>query len=151
NTEKGVFLCVVSGKECDIDRGKFEVEEDHLCQLVFYVQKLGEDVDHLLLHCKVVKRLWQVILKLFGKQRVIPNTDKEALQNWTQMRERSPRAWSMAPLKSCGLSGKRNTRTIERVEQDLIRLGAYIWNPLGEDYLLECAWQDTEWVDQKLT
>lgn len=39
--EKGVFLYMIGGKGCDLNSGKFEEEEDYLCQLVLYVQEQG--------------------------------------------------------------------------------------------------------------
>lgn len=34
STEKGVFLCVVSSKGCDLDNKKFGKEEDHMCRCI---------------------------------------------------------------------------------------------------------------------
>lgn len=43
----------------------------------------GENLDHLLLYCKVVCRLWRVTLNWFEMQWVMPGSVREALQSWT--------------------------------------------------------------------
>ena len=37
-------------------------------------KKIGESIDHLLIHCEVAKELWSSILKLFGMDWVMPRS-----------------------------------------------------------------------------
>ena len=41
-----------------------------------------ETVNHILIHCTVVKVLWDIVLDLFGVQWVFPETVKEVLFSW---------------------------------------------------------------------
>ena len=41
-----------------------------------------ETVNHILLHCRVVRVLWEIALVLFGIQWVFPETVKEVLFSW---------------------------------------------------------------------
>ena len=41
-----------------------------------------ENVNHMLLHCIVVKTLWEIVLAIFGVQWVFPESVKEVLFSW---------------------------------------------------------------------
>jgi hypothetical protein len=45
-------------------------------------KKNGESIDHLLLHCEVVRDLWSYIFILFEKEWVMPRTVLELLTSW---------------------------------------------------------------------
>ena len=42
----------------------------------------GESSDHLLLHCKVARELWDLVFVLFGVQWVTPRTILDLFSNW---------------------------------------------------------------------
>ena len=42
----------------------------------------AESVDHLLIHCTVVRVLWDLVLGLVGVKWVFPNTVNEVLYSW---------------------------------------------------------------------
>ena len=41
-----------------------------------------ENANHILLHCIVVKTLWEIVLAIFGVQWVFPESVKEVLLSW---------------------------------------------------------------------
>ena len=41
-----------------------------------------ENVNHLLIHCTVVRVLWEIVLGVFGAQWVFPETVKEVVLSW---------------------------------------------------------------------
>ena len=41
-----------------------------------------ENANHILLHCIVVKTLWEIVLAIFGVQWVFPKSVKEVLFSW---------------------------------------------------------------------
>jgi hypothetical protein len=58
----------------------------------------GESVDHLLLHCVVVRGLWNTFFARFGLCWVMPRSVKELFASWwTGGRTRSIDVWKMVP------------------------------------------------------
>jgi hypothetical protein len=45
-------------------------------------KKCGDSIDHLLLHCEVVTKLWSVLFQLFGVAWVMPQRVSKFLRNW---------------------------------------------------------------------
>jgi hypothetical protein len=45
-------------------------------------KKSEEPIDHLLIHCKVARKLWSSILNLFGVEWVIPRWVIDLLVSW---------------------------------------------------------------------
>ena len=45
-------------------------------------KRSGESVNHLLLHCRVVREVWNFILRSFGVSWVFPKTVSELLSGW---------------------------------------------------------------------
>ena len=59
-----------------------------------------ETVNHILIHCIVVKVLWDMICALFGVQWVFPETVKEVLLSWRGpfVGEKRKKIWKSIPL-----------------------------------------------------
>jgi hypothetical protein len=58
-----------------------------------------ESVDHLLLHCRVARALWDAFFSRFGLCWVMPSTVKDLYASWwTGGRSRSAVVWKMVPL-----------------------------------------------------
>lgn len=51
----------------------------------------GDDVNPLLLHCKVATNLWSVVLRWCGVQWLMSGTVMEALQSWAKVTEKNPK------------------------------------------------------------
>ena len=54
----------------------------HLPNRCFLCGCEEENVNHILLHCIVVRVLWEIVLALFGANWVFPETVKEMLLSW---------------------------------------------------------------------
>ena len=59
-----------------------------------------ENVNHILLHCIVVRVLWEIVLALFGANWVFPKTVKEMLFSWRGpfVGEKRKKIWTFIPL-----------------------------------------------------
>ena len=59
-----------------------------------------ETVNHILLHCIVVRVLWEIVLALFGVQWVFPETVKEVLFSWRDpfVGKKRKKIWNSIPL-----------------------------------------------------
>ena len=59
-----------------------------------------ENVNHILLHCTVVRVLWEIVLTLFGVQWVFPETVKEVLFCWRGpfVGKKRKKIWNSIPL-----------------------------------------------------
>ena len=59
-----------------------------------------ETVNHILLHCTVVRVLWEIILALFGVLWVFPETVKEVLFSWKDpfVGKKRKKIWNSIPL-----------------------------------------------------
>jgi hypothetical protein len=58
-----------------------------------------ESVDHLLLHCRAARALWNAFLARFGLCWVMPSSVKELLASWwSSGHSRSVVVWKMVPL-----------------------------------------------------
>ena len=67
------------------------------CFLCGYEEK---NVNHILLHCIVVKVLWGIVLALFGAHWVFPETVKEVLLSWRGpfVGKKRKKIWNSIPL-----------------------------------------------------
>jgi hypothetical protein len=85
----------------------------------------GESINHLLLHCEIAIKLWNMVCQMFGVTWVMPSRMKDCLGSW-----RGPRGnctimhiWRMAPLRVMWcLWRERNTRSFEDRELRLLEL-----------------------------
>ena len=59
-----------------------------------------ETVNHILLHCTVVRVLWEIVLVLFGIQWVFPETVKDMLFSWrgSFVGKKRKKVWTSIPL-----------------------------------------------------
>ena len=59
-----------------------------------------ENVNHILLHCIVVRTLWEIVLALVGVQWVFPESVKEALFSWrgSFVGKKRKKIWNFIPL-----------------------------------------------------
>ena len=59
-----------------------------------------ENVNHILLHCIVVRVLWEIVLALFGVQWVFPESVKEVLFSWRDpfVGKKRKKIWNSIPL-----------------------------------------------------
>jgi hypothetical protein len=58
----------------------------------------GESVNHLLLHCRVAREVWNFILCAFGVSWVFPKTVSELLSGWHNWwGKKSSRIWNLVP------------------------------------------------------
>ena len=59
-----------------------------------------ETVNHILLHCRVVRVLWEIVFVLFGIQWVFPSTVKEVLISWRDpfVGKKKKKIWKSIPL-----------------------------------------------------
>jgi hypothetical protein len=48
----------------------------------YMCKRSGESVNHLLLHCRVVREVWNFSLRSFGVSWVFPETVSELLSSW---------------------------------------------------------------------
>jgi hypothetical protein len=66
----------------------------------------GESVDHLLLHCEVVREVWNFFLQSFGVSWVFPESVSDLLFGWHNCwGKQSSRIWNLAPTAYCGQFG----------------------------------------------
>lgn len=56
--------------------------EFHYFQLVLFVQEVWESVDHWLLYCNYVSKVWYFIFSVFGIWWVIPRKVVDVLHHW---------------------------------------------------------------------
>jgi hypothetical protein len=96
-------------------------------------KKSGESIDHLLLHCEIVRDLWSYILILFGVEWVMPRTVLELLNNWGAAigYGHAKEAWRLALL--CLLWciwRERNVRLFEDIETSMVELRKQLFNTL---------------------
>ena len=81
-------------------------------------------MDHLLIHCPVVSRLWSWILGALGISWVLPQTVAELLFSWWNgLGRHSSDVWNLFPLCLMWCTWKeRNSRTFEDVSSTDIQL-----------------------------
>ena len=72
----------------------------HLPNRCFLCGCEEENVNHILLHCIVVRVLWEIVLVLFGANWVFPETVKEMLLSWRGllMGKNKKKIWTSIPL-----------------------------------------------------
>ena len=72
----------------------------HLPNRCFLCGCEEENVNHILLHCIVVRVLWEIVLALFGANWVFPETVKEMLFSWRGpfVGEKRKKIWTSIPL-----------------------------------------------------
>ena len=72
----------------------------HLLNHCFLCGCEEENVNHILLHCIVVRVLWEIVLALFGAQWVFPETVKEVLFSWRDpfVGKKRKKIWNSIPL-----------------------------------------------------
>jgi len=60
------------------------IKKDECCGggVVYMCKKSGESIDHLLIHCKVARKLWSSILNLLGVEWVMSRWVIGLLSNW---------------------------------------------------------------------
>ena len=78
--------------------------------------------NHLLLHCKVARELWDLVLGLFGVHWVMPRTVLDLFSSWLGLlgNQRNTMVWRAAPhcVFWC-LWRERNTRHFKDTEQSI--------------------------------
>ena len=57
-----------------------------------------ETVNHILIHCTVVKVLWDIVIDLFGIQWIFPETIKDVLSSWRGPFVGKKKIWKSIPL-----------------------------------------------------
>ena len=99
----------------------------------------GESVDHLLLHCEVVREVWNFILRSFGVSWVFPATVSELLFGWHNWwGKQSLFVWNLVPhCIMWTIWHARNGRTFEDMEHSV---GKIIERVMGSLYDWSCAW-----------
>ena len=62
-------------------------------------KRVGESVDHLLLHCSLACELWSMVFGLLGVQWVLPRSVMDLLARWQRQfgRHRHRAVWRMVP------------------------------------------------------
>jgi hypothetical protein len=85
-----------AGKILTIDnlrkRGLILVDWCCLCR------ESGESPDHLRLHCKVARKLWDLVFVLFGVQWIMPRTVLDLFSTWQgPSGSRSTMVWRVVP------------------------------------------------------
>ena len=68
-----------------------------------------ETINHILLHYRVVRVLWEIVFVLFGIQWVFPETVREVLISWRGpfVGKKRKKIWKSIPLYIFGRFGKR--------------------------------------------
>jgi hypothetical protein len=63
-------------------------------------KKLGESVDHILLHCDVARVVWSYFYSLFGVEWVMPSSVLDLMSGWGTLLGRGSaiRSWKQVPL-----------------------------------------------------
>ena len=93
----------------------------------------GETIDHLFLHCKVARELWNSVFNLFGVAWVMPRKVVELLWCWQGSLGRHREIWKATPhcLMWC-LWRERNARTFEDCELNIVDLKLVFYRSLYE-------------------
>ena len=83
----------------------------------------GETIDHLFLHCKVARELWNFVFNLFGMSWVMPRKVVELLSCWQGSLGHHREIWKATPhcLMWC-VWRERNARTFEDCEWNILDL-----------------------------
>ncbi len=85
----------------------------------------GETIDHLFLHCKVAKEMWDTVFNLFGLTWVMPKRVVDLLSCWQGKmgRHRNIEIWRAIPhcLMWC-LWKERNARLFEANDRNVLEL-----------------------------
>ncbi|KAG2720879.1 hypothetical protein I3760_02G054900 [Carya illinoinensis] len=99
-------------------------------------RKGGESVDHLLLHCEVVRGLWNEVFRRLDLGWVMPDSVVAAIASWTGLRGNNQikAIWKMIPICIMWCIWKeRNERTFEDKERSLEELKVFFFRTL-------CTW-----------
>jgi hypothetical protein len=93
-------------------------------------KKSGGSIEHLLLHCEVVRNLWSYIFTLFGVEWVMPQRVLDLLTSWGASFGcgSAKEVWRLVPL--CYLWRERNARHFEDVETSMLELRKHLLNTL---------------------
>lgn len=127
------FLCVDGGSWKDSKFGQPEEEKGNNGGY-YMCKRSGESIDHLFLHCEAARELWNVILSLFGVERIMPRRVIELLDCQRGQIE----SFSFSRLEDVpfvlmwSLQRKRNARCLEDCEangrvQEHLGQSLYIW------------------------
>ena len=102
-------------------------------------KRSGESVDHLLLHCDVVREVWNFFLQSFGVSWVFPETVSDLLFGWhNRWGKQSSRIWNLVPHCIMWIIWwERNSRTFEDKDHSS---GKIIERAMGSLYDWSSAW-----------
>jgi hypothetical protein len=102
-------------------------------------KRSGESVDHLLLHCEVVREVWIFLLRSFGVSWVFPATVSALLCGWYNCwGKHSSLIWNLVPhCIMWTIWWERNGRTFDDKEHPV---GKIIERVMGSLYDWASAW-----------
>ncbi|KAG7990759.1 hypothetical protein I3843_02G040800 [Carya illinoinensis] len=97
---------------------------------IYKIQKDGESVDHLLLHCKVAQCLWDEVFSRVGVAWVMPRSVRDLMCCWKGIRGNVQIAtvWKMIPhcIMWC-VWMERNKRCFEDMEHSMAELKRFFY------------------------
>ena len=85
-------------------------------------KRVGENMNHLLLHCIIARELWNMVLSLFGVFWVMPKDVVELLASWLGnfRKHRNGIIWNMVPhCLIWSIWRERNFRIFEGIERSI--------------------------------
>ena len=98
------------------------------------LQRDGESIDHLLLHCSIAQEIWDLAFSMFGVCWVMPRRVMDLLHCWPRITRQTVRdIWGLIPhcIMWC-LWRERNTRCFEGCEMPIQDLKKFVLNTIWE-------------------
>lgn len=71
-----------------------------LCSRCFFCEESLESVNHLFLHCRQTRQIWDLFLNIYGVKWAIPNSVRSLLESWQgqSVGKRNKKMWMTIPL-----------------------------------------------------
>ncbi|WMV25726.1 hypothetical protein MTR67_019111 [Solanum verrucosum] len=54
----------------------------HMCPRCFFCEQQAKIINHLFLHCKVVRQLWHLFTSFRGANQTMPQRASQAIESW---------------------------------------------------------------------
>ncbi|WMV09773.1 hypothetical protein MTR67_003158 [Solanum verrucosum] len=118
----------------------------HMCPRCFFCELQAETINHLFLHCKVVRQLWHLFTSFRGTSWTMPQRANQAIESWNTEGSGSTdqSRWRIVPAVIWWTIWKeRNMRCFESISSPLHRIKTNC-------IITFCYWCSLEYVDDPI-